>query len=106
MPDGFRVAATQCESCIFGPNSAIKDRPERMRDLAASWRANDTFQICHAFGVGDFDDDGNEMLDGEEVVCRGFYDTQPPCQMQRIAERLQAITGTQIIHFVPLPVVE
>lgn len=107
MPEvGFRVAAEQCATCIFGPNSAIKDRPERMRDLVDEWRKNDGFQICHAFGIGETDDDGNETLIGEEVACRGFFDTQPACQIERIAGRLEAITGKTMIHFVPLSVDE
>lgn len=87
----LKIAKTRCGSCIFGPNSAIKGRPARMRQLQREWRAADAHQICHAFGVGETDDDGHEYLEGEDVVCRGFYDTQPPSQMMRIAERINCI---------------
>lgn len=88
---GLKVASKMCGSCIFGPNSAIKGRPERMRDLAEQWRRHDTFQVCHHAGTEGEDDDGNPVLDGEAIVCRGFYDTQPPSQMIRIAQRLNCI---------------
>ncbi len=98
---GLKVAATRCVSCIFGPNSPIKDRPARMRDLKRIWRLRDTHQICHHHGIEgdseeyDPDDEGAASaitpLDGEDVVCRGFYDTQPWGQMLRIADRLGCI---------------
>ena len=88
---GFRVSAEQCASCIFGPNSAIAGRPARMRDLARQWAKRDCHQVCHAFGSGDDDE-----LDGEDVACRGWWDTQTS-QNARIAERLGCVS------FEPLP---
>lgn len=100
----LKVCSVQCGSCIFGPNSAIAGRPERMRELERAWKREDTHQICHHFGVGE---GGDEALSGEDVVCRGFYDTQfirkGTGQMLRIAERLGAIFGKPGIEFVDPP---
>ena len=87
----LKVASERCASCIFGPNSPLRHDTERMRELSEAWRAQDTHQICHAFGHGEVDDDGNEVLVGEEVVCRGFFDTQPHGQLLRIAGRINCI---------------
>jgi len=102
---GLKVAAARCSTCIFGPNSPIKDRPARMRELKRFWRLHDSHQVCHKFAIEGYED-GDEPLDedappasinGEEVVCRGFYDTQTWGQMLRIADRLGCIV------FVPQP---
>lgn len=62
-----------------------------MRELAKEWERQDTHQICHHFGSGGDDD----ALEGENVVCRGFYETQflekGTGQLLRIAARLNLI---------------
>ena len=69
---------------------------KRFREQMSLCRKKDTHQICHQFGVGD----ENGPLDGDDVMCRGFYETQPLSQMLRIAERLN------YVRFVDQPLVE
>ena len=57
-----------------------------MRQLQADWARRDTHQTCHAFGTVN---DGQVL--GEDVVCRGWWDTQTS-NGARIAERLGIVS--------------
>jgi hypothetical protein len=54
-------------------------RPGRVRDMVDSARAEESAIICH------------KTLDGDNAVCRGFFDRYPTQPLQ-IAERLGLIT--------------
>lgn len=86
----MKVAEERCENCLFGADRIVDG--ERVREILEDCRAADTHFVCHKFGIGEMDG-----LKGTDVCCRGFYDTQPPSQMIRIAERLG------VIEFIPLP---
>ena len=77
------------------------------------WRAEDTYQVCHAFAIGgdeDGEDDDRVLFDpatgepAEPVVCRGFYEqrylTEGVGQLLQIAERLR---GDDAFDFVEVP---
>lgn len=68
---------------------------KRIAQLRRERRATDSHQICHAFGHGEMNDEGVEELVGEDVVCRGFYETEyekrGTGQMLRIAERINCV---------------
>lgn len=70
---GLKVFSKMCGTCVFGPKSPV--RPGRLRDLERQWQSKDTHQTCHLAGVGtgSDDDDDRETLDGEDIVCHGFF---------------------------------
>jgi len=51
----------------------------RVREMVDSAKAHESAIICH------------DTLDGEQAVCRGFFDVHPTAPLQ-IAERLDRIT--------------
>ena len=82
MSRPFKIAAERCATCIFGENSPVG--PARMRDLHEAWGEHG-HQICHQFGTGPMPDDENpEDMDGEDVCCRGFFETQIPKSQQEL----------------------
>lgn len=92
----FKIAAERCENCLFGRDRIVDGK--RMKQVLDECRRRDAHFICHKFAVGSFgEDDELVEIDGVDVCCRGFYDTQPPTQLIRIAERVNCI------EFVPLP---
>lgn len=94
-----KVCEQRCKTCVFDKQNRFIDT-ERFRELAKEWKNGQSHQICHQFGVGVMDDneDGEfeHVLDGEDVWCRGFFDTLPQWQ-----QRLFELMGW--IEFVPLP---
>lgn len=73
------VCAVMCETCVFRPGNRMDLHAGRLRSMIDSARAHESAIICHA------------TLDGENAVCRGFYDRYPTAPLQ-IAARLQRIT--------------
>lgn len=71
-PNGRKVMAKMCATCVFSPRSPVG--PERMRDLEQQWQQRDTHQTCHHAGIGVSDDEEDgEGLEGEDIVCHGFF---------------------------------
>lgn len=79
----MKVMEKQCNECLFSKNRIVTTT--RMRSILAECARKDSHFICH-----------KATQEGEDVCCRGFYDTQPPSQLMRIAGRLN------MIRFVPL----
>lgn len=52
----------------------------RMAEIVRDCRRKDTHFQCHKHSANDRD-----------VMCRGFFETQPPTQMLRIAGRLNMV---------------
>ena len=63
-----KVCASRCKTCIFGPNTPLPR--ERFAELAKGWaKMRGGHQVCHQHGTSE---------GGEDVYCRGFWDTQIP----------------------------
>lgn len=75
----LRVLRERCDQCIFGPERIVSSR--RMADVLATCRRRDTHFICHKATI-----EG-----GQDVCCRGFYDTQPATGLRDLAEQLDAV---------------
>lgn len=96
-----RVCAERCETCIFDKQNRFIST-ERFLQLREAWDKNGGHQTCHKFGVGEADDDPEtgvltHRLEGEDVWCRGFYETMVPAVLQIYAEKMGWV------EFVPLP---
>lgn len=76
----FQVCETKCNQCLFSDNRIVSKA--RMKDIIATARKNDSHFICHKHTIADR---------ASQVMCRGWYETQPPSQMLRIAERLNVV---------------
>ena len=80
----LEICEERCNQCLFSPNRIVSK--SRMAEIVRDCRRKDTFFQCHKHTIA-----------GRDVMCRGYYETQPPSQMQRIAERLG------MMRFVPMP---
>ena len=83
----LEVCEERCNQCLFSTDRIVSSA--RMAEIIRDCRAKDTHFQCH-----------KHTINGRDVMCRGFYETQPPSQMLRIAERLSMVT------FVPVPVLK
>jgi hypothetical protein len=81
---GLEICEERCNQCLFSENRIVSKA--RMAEIVRDCRRNDTFFQCH-----------KHTMAGRDVMCRGYYETQPPSQMQRIAERLG------VVRFVATP---
>lgn len=104
MPElPFRIAGAQCKTCIFSKDTPIS--PARLKDLIESWGSHG-HQICHQYGVGTWSDDGDgdeQVLDGEDVWCRGFYDRIRKLQGDFGADLMEKLKEAGHVIEVPLP---
>ena len=80
----MKICDKRCKQCLFGENRIVSKK--RMGEIVKECRSNDSYFICH-----------KHSIEGNDVMCRGYYETQPAPQMLRIAERLKMVT------FVPTP---
>ena len=71
------VCRIQCETCIFHPGNRAHLQPGRVAEMVRK-ATNESAIICHA------------TLDGDNAVCRGFFDKHPTSTLQ-IAERLGVV---------------
>ena len=74
----MKVYDKQCGQCLFSKNRIVS--AARVKDILKQCRRQDTHFQCH-----------KATLRGEDVQCRGYYDSQPPSQMTRIAGRLNCL---------------
>jgi hypothetical protein len=79
----FKVCVEKCDQCLFSLNKIVSD--DRRAEILEECKSKDSHFICH-----------KATLDGQNLCCRGFYDTQTS-QLIRIAGRLNCI------EFVPVP---
>jgi hypothetical protein len=73
----LKVCAKKCDQCLFDKDRIVSK--DRMAEILQECRQNDSYFECH-----------KGTIEGESIVCRGFYDTQTS-QMIRIAQRLNAV---------------
>lgn len=78
----MKVCEKRCDQCLFSNNRIVPAK--RKEQIIRQCRRDDTHFTCH-----------KATLRGEDVQCRGYFDSQPPSQMTRIAERLG------VLKFVP-----
>lgn len=62
QPRGLHVCRERCSTCIFRPGNLMQLRPGRVRSMIDESLAGDGAISCH------------KTLDGQQAVCRGFYD--------------------------------
>ena len=76
------VQADLCSTCVFRPGNLMSLKAGRVRDMVDEAREGDSAIVCH------------QTLEGDNSVCRGFFDrwATPPLQL---AERLDMITWTE-----------
>jgi hypothetical protein len=79
----LKVCEKKCDECLFTKNRIVSEA--RMRALLADCAKRDTHFICH-----------KATINGEEVCCRGFYETRTS-NLMRIAQRLNWV------QLVPVP---
>jgi len=73
------VCREMCSTCIFRPGNLMDLNPGRVQGMIRDSVRKQSAIICH------------QTLDGDEAVCRGFYD-QHKTQPLQIAERLELVT--------------
>lgn len=82
----FKVCKERCAECLFSPGKIVDDA--RKHAIIESCLREQKFFICHLFGYQSED----ENFVGEEVCCRGFYDSYGvQINLIRIARRLHAV---------------
>lgn len=79
----FKVTEERCDQCLFSPDKIVSNN--RRKEVLKDCVKKDTYFICH-----------KATIVGQEVCCKGFYDTQT-CNLMRTAQRLGAV------EFVPMP---
>lgn len=62
QPEGLHVCAEMCATCIFRPGNLMQLKSGRVRGMVDDSLRDDSFIPCH------------KTLDGQQAVCRGFYD--------------------------------
>jgi hypothetical protein len=88
---GFKVCKERCNECLFSPDKIVSNR--RKQNIIRECIRENKFFVCHKHGVGT-----EEGTEGEEVCCRGFYDSYgPQINIIRIAQRLNAIKEVETI---------
>lgn len=70
----FRICETRCDQCLFSDKRIVSKK--RMVEIIKDCRKTDRHFICHKH---------------DDVMCRGYYEIQPPPQMLRIVEILRAV---------------
>jgi hypothetical protein len=72
------VCQAMCATCIFRPGNLMELKAGRVRQMVDEAKAAQSAIVCH------------KTLDGDNAVCRGFYDRFPTQPLQ-IAERMGII---------------
>lgn len=81
----FKVCSAKCDECLFSPAKIVDQ--ERKEEIITTCLENNNFFVCHKFGIN-----GEEGTVGEDVCCKGFYDSYgSQINLIRIAQRLRAI---------------
>ena len=86
----FKVCSSRCDECLFSPNKIVDN--ERKQEIIETCITNNSFFVCHKFGI-----EGDEGTIGEEVCCRGFYESYGHhINLIRIMQRLRAIEEVDV----------
>lgn len=81
----FKLCSQRCNECLFSPGKIVDQ--DRKEEIINKCIANNSFFVCHKFGI-----EGDEGTIGEDVCCRGFYDSYgSQINLIRIAQRLRSI---------------
>jgi hypothetical protein len=75
------VQAELCSTCIFRSGNLMELRSGRVRQMVDEAREQDSAIVCH------------QTLDGDNSVCRGFFERWPTTPLQ-LAERLGMVRWT------------
>lgn len=67
----LEICESRCNQCLFSEDRIVSKK--RMAEVIRDCRRTDNHFSCHK---------------KTDVMYRGYYETQPPSQMTRIAERL------------------
>jgi hypothetical protein len=70
----LEILDKRCDQCLFSKSRIVSK--ERVRGVLRDCKDNDSYFICHKT---------------KGAMCRGYHETQPPSQMERIAGRLGMI---------------
>jgi hypothetical protein len=83
-PNGLRVMAEQCSTCIFRPGNLMRLHPGRVKGMVEQVVADDSFTTCH------------QTLGGEHppALCKGMTERHAG-QLVRIFQRLDRIDRVQ-----------
>jgi hypothetical protein len=74
--DGYvHVCRERCATCIFWPDNRMNLMPGRLADIVKANRDADGALVCHS------------TIDGDNAICRGFYETVLTWPLQ-VAQRL------------------
>lgn len=82
-PEGLRVCAEMCSTCVFRPGNLMELRRGRVKGMVREAVAADSFIPCH------------KTLDGDHAVCRGFYDAHGHLTL---GCRFGAVVGVIDVH--------
>ena len=86
----FKVCSSKCDECLFSKDKIVDDA--RRKEIIETCIANNSFFVCHKFGI-----EGDEGTIGEEVCCRGFYESYGHhINLIRIAQRLRAVEEVDV----------
>jgi hypothetical protein len=77
-PDGVRVCADKCDTCIFRPGNLMYLNPGRVKGMVQECLAGQGHIPCH------------KTLDEDvQAICRGFWDAyRNEIDLLRLAERI------------------
>jgi hypothetical protein len=73
------VCEKQCTTCIFRPGNLMRLAPGRVENMVKNAIVEQSAIICH------------DTLDGDNAVCRGFFDRHKHDTVLGMAERLGVI---------------
>ena len=82
-PNGPRLLAEKCSTCVFRPGNPMRLRPGRVKDMVDGALGEGGFITCHkTLSYGEYPEVG-------EAICRGFFDAHGPrSNIIRIYSRL------------------
>lgn len=86
----FRLMAERCDQCLMGSNKIVSDA--RRRQIIRETAQKDCSFICH-----------KATIKGQEVACRGHYDTTGGGKVARFAKWLGVIELVDWRTLLPLP---
>lgn len=84
---GLKICEKRCDECLYSPAAIVSasKRKAILRDV----ERKDTFFVCH-----------KSTINGDVVMCRGFYDANPNCGPLRVTRAMNEACGEDFIRFV------
>lgn len=80
-PDGVRVQAEKCSTCIFQPGNLMHLEEGRVKEMVDSCKDVEGVIPCH-----------DTLGSGKQAICRGFFDSyQDDIQLVQMAVRMNFI---------------